>query len=438
MNQILFESVVLFALLLINALLSLFEVAISSARRAGLESQAANGDKRSDLALKLIDTPEDIIPSLQLGITFFGAIAGVFAGAVFAPHLDLNLSRIEWLAPYSANTAIVISVVLLTIAWVILGELVPKRIANAYPEQISRFSAPYVWLLVKLASPLLCILSKICSSILNLFPFRSSPTPAITEEDIQSLVDQGSEEGVINETERSIMNKVIRLGDRVASSIMTPRNDIFWLDIDKPLNEIWEAAVQSTHSSFPAARGTVDNVLGIISLKELAKLRLNQNGQSIDSLLKEPLRIPTTMNALKVLDVFRETKQSLAIVVDEHGSMHGLITLHDFLESLVGSITIDWEKEWVQRSDGSYLVDATVDLVDLFDLLKLDENATEVAPGYHSLGGLIFHRLGHIPREGEFCDFSGFRLEVVDMDGMRIDKVLIAKLPPGVENGSHS
>lgn len=207
---------------------------------------------------------------------------------------------------------------------------------------------------------------------------------------------------------------------------MTNRSDFVWLDAEKDVHDLWEQALHSSHSHFPVARGSLENVIGVISFKSLSEVVQKKPAEGIESAINEPLKIPTHLDALKVLDLFRESKEQIAFVLDEHGNVDGVLTLHDLLEAMVGSIDLDGEQLWIKRADNSYLVDAAINLVDLFELLELEESIKEVAPGYHSLGGLICHQLGKIPREGELMNFSGFTFEVVDMDGTRIDKVLIS------------
>lgn len=428
MNNILVECGIIFALVIINGLLALSEMSVVTSRRLRLEDEAESGNSGAKAALSLIDNPNGFLSTVQVGITLVGIIAGVYSGTTLAVEIGEQLNHLPLIAPHGSSIAYFIVILIITILSLVFGELVPKRLALAYPEAIAKFVSPAFLVVAKGTVPLIWLLDTLTTFVLTPFRIKEMSSTEITEEDIKSMVEQGSEKGIIEEAEGEILSKVFRLGNRSAGSIMTPISDVEWLDSEKSVAEIWEQARISTHSNFPVAKGNLENLLGVISYKKLSEVFISKNVSSIENSVDEPLRIPTNISALEVLEIFRESKDHLALAFDEHGSLDGVLTLHDLLEAMVGSIAMEGEKEWVQRSDGSYLVSAAIDLVDLFELLDIEVNEEEVAPGYHSLGGFIFHQLGHIPKESEAFQFNNYRFEVVDMDGMRIDKVLIAKL----------
>lgn len=428
MGQILFELVVIALLISLNGLFALAEMAVVTAKRSRIEEAAGAGDTKAEMVLELLDNPSTFLSTVQIGITIVGIAAGVYGGATLSKTLGIFLDQVSWVQPFGEAAAFIVVVGTITVLSVIFGELIPKRVALAYPEKIATTVGPLLMTLSKIARPIVWLLDSSTTAVVSAFGFRHPEGTSITEADIRSLVEQGSEEGVIEQAEGEIVSKVFRLGDRFAGSLMTPRGDLAWLDLDKPLKENWTIAIASPHSFFPVARASIDACIGVVAFKDLATTMLSEETHIPETLIREPLRIPTNVNGLKVLELFRESTQHIALVFDEHGSLDGIITPHDVFEAMVGSMNVEQEKEWVERTDGSYLVDAAIDLVDLFALLKVDESQKDVAPGYHSLGGLIFHRLGHIPKAGETLDFADYRFEVVDMDGVRIDKVLIMSL----------
>jgi putative hemolysin len=429
MSEVVAELGVVLLLILANGVFSVAEMAVVTARRVRLQSDADDGNRRAALVLQLLDSPTTFLSTVQVGTTFVGIAAGVYGGATLAERAGHLLNLVPWIDPFGQPVAFAIVVIIISALTLVFGELIPKRVAMAYPEPIAKFVAPALLLVAKVAGPIVWALEASTNATLSAFGIRETERASMTEDDIRSIVEQGSEDGVIEEAEGEIVSKVFRLGDRTAGSMMTARSDVVWLDMDDPLPEIWAKALSSPHSYFPVARRSLDHFVGVVQFRRLAAHVMSGSAENIEALVEEPLRIPTNVSGLRVVEVFRESSLHIAIIIDEHGNLDGVITLHDVLEAMVGAIRVEADRGWVQRPDGSYLVDATVDLIDLFELLEIDHDEKEIAPGYHSLGGLIFYQLGHIPKVTESCDFMGFRFEVVDMDGVRIDKVLISKLP---------
>jgi putative hemolysin len=424
MSEVAAELGVVVLLILANGIFSVAEMAVVTARRIRLQSEADDGNRRAALVLQLLDSPTTFLSTVQVGITLVGIATGVYGGATIAERAGGVLNSVAWIDPFGEPAAFAVVVILISALTLVFGELLPKRIAMAYPEPIAKFVAPVLILVAKAAGPVVWALEASTNAFLSVFGIRENAGASMTEDDIRSIVEQGSEDGVIEEAEGEIVSKVFRLGDRTAGSMMTSRSDVVWLDLDCTVAEIWSKALSSPHSYFPVARRSIDHFVGVVQFRKLAAHVMSDSPESLESLVEEPLRIPTNVSGLRVVEVFRESSLSIAIVIDEHGNLDGVITLHDVLEAMVGAIRVEAERGWAQRPDGSYLVDATVDLI--------DHEEKEIAPGYHSLGGLIFYQLGHIPKVTEHCDFMGYRFEVVDMDGVRIDKVLISKLTSAV------
>lgn len=424
-----FEIVFILALVILNGVFSMSELAVVSSRKARLQSEAAEGDRRARAALDLASAPHAFLSTVQIGITLIGILAGVYGGATVASKLAAVLRGIDFIDQYADVIAYGLVVGIITYLSVVVGELLPKRLALAYPEGIAKAVSAPMRALSRLFFPIVRLLEGSTDFVFRLIPVRPSSEPVVTEDEIRHFIAQGSEAGTIEKAEEQIVNKVFRLGDRTAASVMTPRNDLVWVDITSSARVIWEEVRSVPHSFFPAGRGTIEEFVGVLAIKDLAAYLLDGRTDPLDTVLREALKVPSTISALQVLDSMKREKKQIAIVIDEHGSIDGLITMHDLMEAMVGEIPEEGDTgpEIVQRSDGSYLVDATVDIDDVFRLLNLPLLHEEENPGYHSLGGFLLSKLGHIPTAGEKLAFSEFVFEVVDMDRNRIDKVLVAR-----------
>jgi putative hemolysin len=418
-------------LILLNGVFSMSETAFVSARRARLQQQADSGDANARAALELMNAPNRFLSTVQIGITLIGILAGAFGGATLSLSLSVYLSRIPWLAPYAETLSFAIIVVLITYLSLVIGELVPKRIALNAPERIAKAVVRPMRLLSLLASPLIAFLSLSTEAVLRLLRVRPSTEPPVTEEEITNLIEEGRMAGVFEETEQDLVERVFRLGDRRASALMIPRIDIIWIDIDDPVDQIHRVIIQSGRTRFPVCQGTLDNVLGIVHVKDLYAQLVSGQPMDLRAILEPTLFVPATTRAFNVLERFKQTGWSMALVVQEYGEIEGMVTLTDVLEALVGELPSadePVEQEAVQREDGSWLLDGALPVEDLQDLLDIEHLPDQDSRNYETVGGLVMHQLGRIPVATDSFDWAGWRFEVVDMDGRRVDKVLATPL----------
>lgn len=426
MSWALIEIAVILALVLANGLLSLSEMAIVSSRKARLRHRADRGVPGAALALELAEAPDRFLPTIQIGITLVGTLAGALGGATVAEQLGPWLDAVfPILKPY--GNAIAITLVVLTITYVtlVLGELVPKRVALARPEAIATRVAHPVRVLSRVAAPFARLLAASTNLILWALRIRPSTEPPITEEEVHILLDQGTEAGVFQAPESAIVKRVFRLGDRRAGELMTPRPDVVWIDPSDRPDEIRRKIAESPHSRFPVCEGTLDNVLGYVQVKDLLLRGLAGNPYDLKGLLRLSLFFFERAPAFQVLEEFRTSGNHFGLVLDEYGSVKGLVTPNDILETLVGELRdADQAPEpmVVRRADGSCLIDGGLPIDELEDVLDVGP----VPQGdYRTLAGFVIARLGRLPATGDHFDWGRWCFEVVDMDGNRVDKVLV-------------
>jgi putative hemolysin len=427
------EFFLILLLILANGLFAGAEMAIVSARRGLLEQQEARGNARARAALRLAGSPNDFLATVQVGITLIGILSGAVGGATVAQRLRPLLDRIEPLRPLSDAMSVVVVVAVITYLSLVIGELVPKRIALAHPERIACAVAMPMRRLSRLTAPLVHLLGVSTDGLLELLGIRVGEAPEITEEEIRSLLRRGAESGVVEVAEQEMVERVLRLGDRSVKSIMTPRTEISWLALEAPREENLRKVLASSHARFPVARGTLDDCVGIVRSSRFLGAGLSGEEENLEALLEPALYVTEGMPALRVLEHFRRTAVHAALVTDEYGGVEGMVTLTDLMEAIVGMLPSREELEdpmVVQREDGSWLLDGLLDIGDFLNLLQLNGVPEEERGSYLTLGGLVLQRLGHIPRAGEHFEWQGFRLEVVDMDGKRVDKVLVQPPPP--------
>ncbi len=434
------ELLIIVVLIFFNGLMNLAELALVSARKSRLQSEAEAGDLRAEAALALAQDPSRFLSTVQVGITLTGSLAGVYGGVALVQSLSEVFSTFPLTAQYREPLAYGVVVVTISYLSLMMGELVPKRLALHAPERISKTVTPLVRFFSFVFSPVARFLQRSTDIIVKMLPFYTEGDSSVTEDEIKLLISQGSEEGIIEETEEKIVHKVFRLGDRLASSVMTPRNDLVWLNFAEPLDEIWFTALESGYSYFPVGEGSVEKLLGIISIRDLALCVVNKRADELVHYLDEPLKVPSSMTALRVLELLKEGKKRIAVVIDEYGGIDGLITTHDLMEAIVGELSDDEESEpqVTKRPDGSFLVDARMNIDDLMHSLDVTFLPEDENKGYHSLGGFIMRALGHLPREGETFEYGGYSFEVIDMDRLRVDKVLICKLENPTEQAGSS
>ncbi|MFC3196297.1 hemolysin family protein [Parapedobacter deserti] len=422
------ESLIILALILLNGIFSASEIAIVSSRKARLQVLAEKKNLAAKQVLKLKDSPNRFLSTVQIGITLIGILTGLFGGATIAQRLDIYLSDVSWLSGYSAQVSITIVVVLITFLTLVLGELVPKRIGLAVPEKYAMVIAFPMNFLSKVVAPFVWLLSVTTEGIVRLLNIKTSQH-AVTEEEIKALVDEGADIGAIEHIEHEIVDRVFSLGDKKAFNLMTHRSNIVWLDIDDDYESHRETILESGHTVYPVCQGGLDNIIGVVHIKSLLKQYLIEEPIQLKGLTQPLNYVHENSSAYSILNKFRTSKIHQAVVLDEYGSLQGIVTINDILSSLVGDISdgdTAERPEIVTREDGSMLVDGQYQLNDLLTVLGIEitEEDEESLGSISTIAGLILLKLGHMPTAGELVQWKGHRFEVVDMDGNRIDKVL--------------
>lgn len=427
-----FEIVVIFTLIMVNGLLSMSEIALVSVRQNRLQQRAMVGDKNAETALKLAQNPTVFLSTVQIGITLVGVLTSVFGGARIAGNIGAFLNNYPLLAPYSGVLSLFIVVLLITYFTLVLGELVPKRLGLNRPEKVASSVAFPMQTLSRITAPLVRFLSFSTEMVLRLLRVRPSDEPAVTDDDVKALLQQGAEAGIFEEAEEDMVSGIFRLSDLRAGALMTPRSQIVWLDLEDSLEVNQNKIVESVYSRFPVARGGLDDWIGIVQSKMLLSQVLNGQTLDIMSNLTKPLVIPESMLALRVLELFKQTGVHTAFVIDEFGTLQGMITIFDILEAIVGEIPVEGEpleNLAIQRDDGSWLIDGTLSIDQFKEIFDVDELPDEERGYYQTLAGFIITFLGRIPAAGDRFEWLGLLFEIVDMDGFRIDKIIVSRLP---------
>lgn len=424
------EVLIIALLLIINGIFAMYEIALVSARRSSLEEEAKSGRRGARTALSLLDEPEKVLSAIQVGITLIGIVSGAYAGLALAEDVAPLFKNISLLAPYAQTLSVVIVVGVITYLSLIIGELVPKTIALNHAEAIATVLSPAMKLFGSLTYPVVWVLSISTKLVLKLFGIENRHETPVTEEELRMVLKKGSEHGVIEKEESDMINEVIRFGDKRASALMTPRVDVTWLDVHQTDEEILTEALNSTFPRLLVCEDEVDRVKGVVNVKDVLAYYIKHRTLSLNEIMFEPLYIPEQAPALKVLELFRKTKKHFGIVINEYGSMEGIITLHDLTENIMGDLPalgdLD-QPEAFQREDGSYLMDGSMKVEDVEDLLKvysLFEDEDE-KPDVNTLGGLAMYQLNRIPKIGDKFSAGGYLFEIVDMDGNRVDKLFV-------------
>jgi putative hemolysin len=424
--MILVALAVVFLLVLLNGVFAMSELAVVSARKARLQGFADKGDKGAKLALDMAEHPTRFLSAVQVGITLIGIFAGAYGQATIASALDHWLEGFPVFAKYSEAIATGIVVIGLTYVSVILGELVPKRLALMFPDSIARRMAPFLAVVAAVLRPFVTLLTVSTAAVLKLMGVRDERNNSVTTEEVEAVLAEGAESGLIEPEERSMIQEVLRLGDRPVRVAMTPRRDLFWVSLaDSPETVLGEIRASAHSRILVATEGDLDGDIGVVSKKDLLDACLGAEPLDLKAHVQQPVAIPETMSLLKALAVFKSTSLHMALVVDEFGSLQGAITPLDLLEMIAGDFPEDHaddEKRILRREDGSWLIDARLDIQELND--HLGENF-EAEGGYHTVAGLILDQLGRLPTEGEHVEIGAFDLEIVDMDGSRIDKIIL-------------
>jgi len=425
------ELILLVTLILLNGVFAMSEIALVTARRARLARLAEEGDGAAAVAVQLHDDPNRFLSTVQIGITSIGILSGIVGEAVFAAPLAAKLSALGMDAEIGMVLATVLVVVTITYFSIVIGELVPKRIGQIHPEGIARLVARPMQALSVLTRPFVHLLSLTTDTILRLLGIRQQEAQGVTEEEIHAMLEEGSEAGVIEQQERDMVRNVFRLDDRQVGSLMIPRADIVYLDVNLPLDENLRTVAESDHSRFLVCRGGLHEVLGTISAKQLFNQSLKKGIVDLRALLQPAVFVPETLTGMDLLEHFRASGTQMVVVVDEYGEVQGLVTLQDVLEAVTGEFKPrSQEDAWaVQREDGSWLLDGLIPIPELKDKLELKAVPEEDKGRYHTLSGLVMWLLGRLPQTGDRGEWEGWRFEVVDLDGKRVDKVLASRLP---------
>jgi putative hemolysin len=415
---------ILLSLIFLNGLFVMSEIALVSARKSRLENLAAKGDTLSRTALDLANNPDLFLSAAQIGITLVAILTGVYSGERFGVYLKPVVEKIEILKPYAGTISTTIIVIIVTFLSIIFGELIPKRIGLQKAERIARVVARPMIVFAKFTHPIVWLLNRTSNIFFRIFKIKSSKDESVTEDEIKAIISEGTEQGTIDEAEQEIIERVFHLGDRNITSIMTHRSDIVWFDLNENEDVIKEKIKKEPHSVYAICDSEIDNIKGIVSIKDLY---VTSDDTPFRQIMKPALFVPENNTAYQVLEKFKENRSHSCFVVDEYGSMLGLITLNDILEAIVGDIPEPNipDYEIVQRDDGSYLVDGQIPFYDFLTRFEKTEWMNEGEHDFDTLAGFILHELERIPRTGEKLTWRGFSFEIVDMDAQRIDKVLV-------------
>ncbi len=424
------EIIIILALILLNGIFAMVEIAVISARKSRLQHLANEGNKNAQAVLDLKNSPNRFLSTVQIGITLIGILAGAFGGATIAENLASYFETISSLVPYSQALGIAIVVAVITYLSLIIGELVPKRLALSNPELIASLAARPMRILSNISGPLVSLLSISTDFILQMLNIKPREE-LVSAEEIRLLIREGTRTGIFETAEKDIVERTLQLGDKKVNTLMTPRKEIIWLDIDSSFKTIRSKVAKHPHSHFPVCRDTIDKVLGVVMTEDILANFLMEEKIDLKKFLHKPLFIPESTDGIKVLELFKKSGIHMALVVDEYGNVQGIISMTDILEAIVGDIpTIDelGDQEIMKRDDGSFLVDGLVPIDEFKEHFHISRLPGEKSGHYHTVGGFVMYKLGRIPLLGDNFEIDLLRFEVLDMDGNRVDKILIIPL----------
>lgn len=427
------EVLFVLALIVLNGVFAMSELAVMSSRKARLQERANQGSAGARVALELVKAPARFLSTVQIGITLVGVLAGAFGGATLASLLSEQFDQVALLSPYSGALGLGTVVALITYLSLVLGELVPKQIALRSPEQIAALVAPAMRALSVAAYPLVRLLSLSTQAVIRAFGLQQPDSPPVTEEEIRLMIREGTQAGVFETAEQDMVESVFRLDDRPISALMTPHTEVAWLDANSAPDDIRDRLIESGHSRLPVCDGSLDNVLGIVHAHALLAVCLSGQTWTITDYLRKAAFVPENAPASVAVQTLRHSEEHMIMVLGEHGGVEGILTDHDILEAIVGDIPSPGDAadpDVVRRDDGSWLLDGMIPVDRLKTVLALKALPDETPVGYQTLAGFILNQLGHIPATGECFHWGAFRFEVIDMDQRRIDKVLVTPLPP--------
>jgi putative hemolysin len=418
------ELFILFCLIFLNGLFVMAEIALVSARKSKLEDMASKGDIKAKAALRLTENPELFLSTAQIGITLIAILTGYYSGEKFSEDFRPTIEKIPFLQHYAASIATGLIVIFVTFLSILFGELIPKRIGLLKAERIARIVAGPMKVFSQIGYPIVSLLNWLSNLFFILFSIKPSPEGNVTEDEIKAIINEGTEQGTIEEAEQEIIERVFHLGDRNITSLMTHRSDIIWFDLNETEEMIKEKILREPHSVYPVCDKEIDNIKGMVTIKDMY---VADDSTPFKDMMTQALFVPENNTAYQVLEKFKETKTHSCCIVDEYGSMLGLITLNDILEALIGDIPQPdmTDYEIVKRDDGSFLVDAQIPFYDFLSHFDKTEWMNEGEHEFDTLAGFILHELEHIPRTGEKMEWKEFKFEIIDMDAQRIDKVLV-------------
>jgi putative hemolysin len=434
MSAVAFEIVVIFLLLIANGVFAMAEIAVVSANKARLRRLADQGNGRARIALELADSPNRFLSTVQVGITLVGIYAGAFGGATLADRLAQSISHVPVLFRYADTIALGIVVAVISYFSLVLGELVPKRFALSNPEGVSMLVARPMNRLSQMARPVVAFLSGSTELFLRLLGFKAEKEVAVSEEDVRVLLQEGVRAGAFNKVESQIVQSALHLDQLPVREIMTPRPKVIWLNQDDPHEQVWHKIVVSGHSHFPVYAGNRDHTVGVVAVKSIYANLAAGAGVKLKDLMVPPLIVPASQTVLQLLEIFKQNGKHIALVTDEFGGIIGLVTLNDVMEAVLGEFPTQGERakpEARKRNDGSWLIDAMIDLESVERALPGFKLRSGAHTEYQTLAGFVVKQLGHVPKEGETFEAQGYIFEVLDMDRHRVDKVLVlpAKTP---------
>lgn len=420
------QILVIIAVILINAVFVLSEMSVASSRKARLQQRVNEGDRGANTALRLLENPNLFLATVQIGITLVSVLVGAVGGVTLSTPLSTLFMQVPALAPFAESLALGIVVVAITFVSIVLGELVPKRIALHNPERIASILAGPMIVVSRILTPFVWLLGRITDFVLKTLGVKPGTEPPVTEEEIQLLIDQGTQAGVFEEAEHDMVEGVFSLGDQRVYSLMTPRTGVVYLDVDDSVEEIRDKIANSEFSRFPVRQGTLDVILGIVKARDLLVRSLSGAPIKLKDLLKPAFFIPETMFASRALEIFKEKGTEILLVIDEFGGLQGLLTINDIIEEIVGQIELE-EPQATQRQDGSWLLDGMLEVDEFKEIFKLTGLPHEEE--YETLSGFVMVSLGRVPQTADHFEWHGLRFEIIDMDGRRVDKVLVTTLP---------
>jgi putative hemolysin len=418
------EILILLLLIVFNGLIVMSEIALVSARKGRLESMANKGDAKAKAALILTENPEKFLSTATIFITLIAILTGVYSGEKFSDDLKPYVEKIDLFKPYANSISTILIVIVVTLLTILFGELIPKRLGMLRAEKIARVVAGPMNFLSVVTHPIVWFLTKINNFFFLIFNIKKSSDSAVTEEEIKAMISEGSEHGTIEEEEKEIIERVFHLGDRNITSLMTHRTDIAWFNDNETVQQVKDKMDEVIYSSYPVCEETVDNIKGIINIKDLLKAAPNT---LLKNIAKPAMFVPENNTAYQLLEKFKATKIHSCFIVNEYGTLEGMITLNDIMEAIVGDVpqTGQDEYEIIERADGTYLVDAQIPFYDFLTRFEKTDWMNEAEHDFDTLAGFVLHELEHIPKTGETFSWRGFSFEIIDMDGQRIDKLLL-------------